>query len=75
MEAEIREIFEHYFPKLSTKQWEQLEQLPSLYEEWNAKINVVSRKDIDQLMLHHVFYTQCALGFMSVLYQRRGYST
>lgn len=57
MKAEERRIFEQYFPRLSTAQWEQFAQLPTLYEEWNAKINVVSRKDIDALMIHHVLHS------------------
>lgn len=40
--------------ELTDEQRRQFEALPALYEDWNAKINVVSRKDIDQLQLHHV---------------------
>jgi len=43
-----------YFPQLTPAQRSQFEQLQSLYEDWNAKINVISRKDIDQLYVHHV---------------------
>lgn len=39
---------------LTEEQQRQFDALPALYEDWNAKINVVSRKDIDQLNLHHV---------------------
>ena len=53
-----------YFPKLSSKQIEQLSQLDSLYKEWNAKINVISRKDIDSLYTHHVLH---ALGIAKVV--------
>lgn len=40
--------------ELNETQQRQFEALPALYADWNAKINVVSRKDIDQLQLHHV---------------------
>jgi len=40
--------------ELTETQQRQFEALPALYADWNAKINVVSRKDIDQLQLHHV---------------------
>lgn len=46
-----------YFPNLSPKQQEQLTMLGSLYREWNQKINVISRKDIDNLYLHHVLHS------------------
>ena len=38
-----------YFPGLTTKQQERFAVLPSLYSEWNEKINVISRKDIENL--------------------------
>lgn len=46
-----------YFPSLSTLQKEQFEALYSLYVDWNAKINVISRKDIDNLYEHHVLHS------------------
>jgi len=46
-----------YFPNLSAKQQEQLAMLGPLYREWNQKINVISRKDIDNLYLHHVLHS------------------
>lgn len=51
------EIIYHYFPKLSEKQQEQYRQLGELYPHWNTQINVVSRKDIDKLYLHHVLHS------------------
>lgn len=45
------------FPDLSDKQLEQFSKLSDLYKEWNAKINVVSRKDIDSLYLRHVLHS------------------
>ena len=49
-------IFE-YFPNLSENQKEQFEKLEELYKDWNQKINVVSRKDIDELYLRHVLHS------------------
>ena len=50
-------IIHHYFPELSETQKNQFDALGSLYEEWNAKINVVSRKDIDELYVRHVLHS------------------
>lgn len=52
----MKEI-QKYFPDLSEKQTKQFEQLFPLYKEWNDKINVISRKDIDNLYLHHVLHS------------------
>lgn len=46
-----------YFPELTVEQQQQFEQLDALYRDWNAKINVISRKDIDQLYEHHVLHS------------------
>jgi len=46
-----------YFPNLSDKQISQFEALGDLYREWNTKINVISRKDIDFLYSHHVLHS------------------
>ena len=46
-----------YFSNISDLQRRQFEDLEPLYREWNTKINVVSRKDIDNLMLHHVLHS------------------
>lgn len=51
------EIIQKYFPNLSPEQMEQFRMLGPLYEEWNAKINVVSRKDIDHLYERHVLHS------------------
>ena len=47
----------NYFPDLTSAQKEQFEQLNHLYKDWNKKINVVSRKDIDELYLRHVLHS------------------
>jgi 16S rRNA (guanine527-N7)-methyltransferase len=46
-----------YFPNLSAGQQQQIAALDALYREWNAKINVISRKDIDNLYEHHVLHS------------------
>ncbi len=46
-----------YFPDLSPLQISQFERLEGLYHEWNEKINVISRKDIDELYLRHVLHS------------------
>ena len=53
-----------YFPNLSEQQQEQFIKMESLYQDWNLKINVVSRKDIDELYLRHVLHS---LGIAKVL--------
>uniref|UniRef100_UPI00404B4573 16S rRNA (guanine(527)-N(7))-methyltransferase RsmG n=1 Tax=Flavobacterium sp. TaxID=239 RepID=UPI00404B4573 len=51
------DLISKYFPSLSPIQIEQFEALEGLYQEWNAKINVVSRKDIESLYLKHVLHS------------------
>ena len=51
------EIIEKYFKELSEEQLRQLRMLDELYRDWNAKINVISRKDIDNLYEHHVLHS------------------
>jgi len=58
------DLIKKYFPDLTEEQYAQFEQLPELYEEWNAKINVVSRKDIDQLPIRHVLHSLAIAKFV-----------
>ena len=51
------EIIQKYFPNLSDEQQQQFAALDALYRDWNAKINVISRKDIDNLYEHHVLHS------------------
>ncbi len=51
------QAIQHYFPNLTARQTEQFEALYSLYLDWNAKINVISRKDIENLYEHHVLHS------------------
>lgn len=53
-----------YFPNLTEKQIEQFDRLEELYQEWNSKINVISRKDMDQFYVHHVLHS---LGIAKVM--------
>ena len=46
-----------YFPNLTERQIEQFRMLDELYHDWNSKINVISRKDIDNLYEHHVLHS------------------
>lgn len=51
------DIIQKYFPQLSAEQLQQVALLDELYRDWNAKINVISRKDIDNLYEHHVLHS------------------
>ena len=51
------EIITQYFPELTPRQKEQFEALGALYEEWNARINVVSRKDMEHLYTRHILHS------------------
>ena len=52
-----RAIIEKYFPHLTPEQQRQFDMLGSLYTEWNERINVISRRDIEQLYEHHVLHS------------------
>lgn len=54
-----------HFQNLSIIQFSQFERLGALYREWNEKINVISRKDIDHLYLHHVLHSLSIVRFIS----------
>ena len=64
----MEEIIKH-FPDLSENQILQFQKLQSLYEDWNAKINVISRKDIDELYTRHVLHS---LGIAKIIEFRPG---
>ena len=63
------ELIRKYFPSLSEQQYKQFAMLDDLYHDWNAKINVISRKDIDNLYEHHVLHS---LGIAEVIRFRPG---
>ena len=54
----------NYFPELTEKQREQMAQLEVLYPEWNAKINVISRKDIENLEVNHILHSLGLVKFV-----------
>ena len=51
------DIILKYFPSLTQEQIKKFQLLDELYHDWNAKINVISRKDIDNLYEHHVLHS------------------
>ncbi|CAM1358841.1 Ribosomal RNA small subunit methyltransferase G [Tenacibaculum sediminilitoris] len=62
-------LIKKYFNNLSEEQLEQFSKLQELYKDWNLKINVVSRKDIDELYLRHVLHS---LGIVKVMEFKAG---
>lgn len=65
------EIIERYFPNLTATQRQQFGALYDLYTDWNAKINVISRKDIENLYEHHVLHS---LAIAKIVSFKRGTS-
>ena len=61
---EFKNIIEERFPEINETQMEQFRLMEGLYREWNSKINVVSRKDIDQLYRHHVLHSLCIAAYI-----------
>lgn len=59
------DIISKYFPGLTEHQYRQYEMLGPLYREWNEKINVISRKDIDNLYAHHILHSLAIAKFMT----------
>lgn len=59
--------FKEFFPALTEQQSAQLAQLESLYAGWNARINVISRRDIGQINLHHVLHSLAIAKFIRFL--------
>ncbi|GLR19011.1 ribosomal RNA small subunit methyltransferase G [Portibacter lacus] len=58
------ELINKYFPKLTEVQQKQFAALPELYREWNAKINVISRKDMENIVLHHILHSLAIAKFI-----------
>ncbi len=58
------EIIREYFPQLTEKQAQQFSQLGDLYADWNSKINVISRKDIDNLYERHILHSLAIAKFI-----------
>lgn len=60
-------IIEKYFPNLDKETRERFALMGQLYPEWNEKINVISRKDIDNLYLHHILHSLSIAVFLGEL--------
>ncbi|MBR4886110.1 MAG: 16S rRNA (guanine(527)-N(7))-methyltransferase RsmG [Muribaculaceae bacterium] len=58
------QYIDRYFPDLSEQQLAQFDAMLSLYPEWNAKINVISRKDIDNLEVNHILHSLAIAKFI-----------
>lgn len=58
-------LIEHYFPTLTERQKAQFMQLGGIYTEWNAKINVISRKDMDHFYERHVLHSLALARFLN----------
>lgn len=58
-------IIKKYFPLITEEQTAQFEQIGLLYKEWNEKINVISRKDIDNLYEHHILHSLAIAKFIT----------
>lgn len=59
----MNKVLYEYFPDLTKKQYEQIEMLCDLYKYWNEKINVISRKDIDNIFEHHILHSMAIAKF------------
>ena len=64
---EFRQIIHEKFPEVTPAQMEQFEKMDELYRDWNSKINVVSRKDIDELYRHHVLHSLGIAAYIKAL--------
>ena len=60
-----------YFPSFTSTQLDQFEALIDLYIDWNTKINVISRKDIQNLYVHHVLHSLAIAKFINFAPQSR----
>lgn len=65
--TDIHSTLRKYFPDITDRQLEQFEVLMALYPEWNAKINVISRKDIDNLFVNHILHSLVIAKFLGQL--------
>ena len=59
------ETINHYFPELTERQREQFAKMFELYPQWNEKINVISRKDIDNLEVNHILHSLSIVRYFS----------
>ena len=61
---DIKPLIEAEFPQIGGRQLEQFAAMDALYRDWNAKINVISRKDIDNFYAHHVLHSLAIASFL-----------
>lgn len=61
----MADLITKYFPNITARQCEQFDALYDLYADWNAKINVISRKDITNLYEHHVLHSLAIAKFIN----------
>ena len=61
---EFKTIIVEKFPEVTPEQMDRFEKMDALYREWNAKINVVSRKDMDELYRHHILHSLGIAAFL-----------
>lgn len=64
-------IIEHYFPALTDIQKGQFASMGALYADWNSKINVISRRDIDNIVEHHILHSLAIAKFVQMLPETR----
>jgi len=63
---EFQDIIKEAFPEVTPGQLEQFRRMEELYREWNARINVISRKDMDEFYRHHVLHSLCIAAFLKL---------
>ena len=61
----MEEVYRKYFPQITEEQIGQLEKMAQLYRELNAKVNVVSRKDIDNIEINHILHSLAIAKYIS----------
>jgi 16S rRNA (guanine527-N7)-methyltransferase len=61
---EFKEIIQEKFPETTARELEQFEMMDAIYRDWNSKINVISRKDMDELYRHHVLHSLGIAAFL-----------
>jgi 16S rRNA (guanine527-N7)-methyltransferase len=64
IQAAGAELIKHYFPEITSEQFLKFDTLFAVYEDWNAKINVISRKDFAELYIHHVLHSLAIARFI-----------
>lgn len=61
---EFSGIIQEKFPETTQEQMERFGKMEGLYRDWNSRINVISRKDIDSLYVHHVLHSLCIAAYL-----------